>query len=99
MNDEKKDSGLGNNYVEIMGIDITAPTLRSKGSETHITMHLRSYIIDRMTLSKISLIDKVKMELSSDNEHTVVEAINFRLNIFPETMRELTRISDIIKTS
>jgi len=52
-----------------------------------------------MSISKITLLDKVKIELSSDADSTRLEANNLKLSVFPESLRELQRVWGIINSS
>lgn len=49
-----------------------------------------------MTLQKIGLLDKVRVEMLSNKEETNVEANNLKINIFPESVRELNRLQNIL---
>ena len=45
-----------------------------------------------MTLQKIGFLEKVRMEILSNDEETNIEANNLKINIFPESIREISRL-------
>lgn len=56
---------------------------------------MKVHVIERMTLSKINLLDKVKFEILNEGDTTTVEANNIKLSIFPESLREISRLAKL----
>ena len=88
-------------FCEIMGFDVIQPLVKIKGNRHNINLQIASHIIERMTLHKINFIDKVRIAIKSTAESgdTLIEANNLKVNIFPETIREIKRILSIAKSS
>ena len=53
---------------------------------------MKAHVIERMTLSKISLLDKVKFDILNENDTTTIEANNIKMSVFPESIREINRL-------
>ena len=57
---------------------------------------MKAHLIERTTLSKMGLLDKVKISITSEIDQTHVEANNLKFNIFPESIIEIKRIAQIL---
>ena len=56
-------------------------------------------MIERMTLHRIVLLDKVRVNLSVEDEITKIDANNLKLSIYPETIREIQRLLTLFNNS
>ena len=52
-----------------------------------------------MTLHRIVLLDKVRVNLSVEDEITKIDANNLKLSIYPETIREIQRLLTLFNNS
>lgn len=53
------------------------------------------HIIDQMTLTRINVLDNMKLEFKQIIDQTMIELNNIKLNIFPETIREIQKLLNI----
>ena len=72
-----------------MALNFIQPVFRSRNGMQYLTLQMKAHVIERMTLSKINLLDKVKFEIMHERDTTSIEANNIKLNVFPESIREL----------
>lgn len=56
---------------------------------------MKAHVIERMTLSKIGLLDKVKIDIANEGECTSIEANNIKMSMFPESLREIQKLLQI----
>eukprot|EP00347_Sterkiella_histriomuscorum_P019704 403340607 len=84
------------NFVDILLFEIYSPRVTISDHKIKMNLQMKAFIVERFSQYKLGFIDKLRVQLKEQTlTGTKIKMNNLRVNIFPETIRELQRLMNI----